>query len=1662
MNINILHISDIHLKSIEDSNIYGTQLASDLRNNLNIDKLDYLVITGDIADKSQEIEYHAASLLIEKLNKLFNLDYQKIIIVPGNHDMCWNISQQAYKDNKFNEDTHKRRFENFNIHFYYRIKAIKYPLNYEEQAQLFEYPNDKILFLALNSNWQIDHLEENRKKASINMQALSHALDDIILGDFKDWLKIAIFHHPVDGLEMMNSEFMQLLAENGFKLCMHGHVHRANSLDFKYIYRRKINVVGAGTFGASANEQVIGIPLQYNLLLFNKEDHIITVETRKKEDKNGSWSPDARWDNPDAPGNLLSRYILHLNNNQKNNNDLIDHLSRIPLSIEKAEEKPNLKQEFIEASKGLLSWPRTLKYGDEIERNEFNVLSDKIEQLETSTTLVLGSPGTGKSSLLAALAQHFVNKGNIVLGIKADMLAATIDSPEKLTGWLNLSMDVRTAIKSLSVDETVIVFIDQLDALSELLDRKSERLNVLLNLIHHISGMNKIHIIATSREFEYRHDVRLTSIDAERLNLQLPTWDDITLILKNIGYNTDNFSGSFKEILRVPLHLKIYLDIAEPGNISFTSLQTLLEKLWERNILNSDGSDKKISLLEKLANKMADDETLWLPVAMCDDFIKESQYLEQSDILSRGSNNLLIGFRHQTYYDYTLARAFARGTKILSDYIIERQDGLFIRPILLSSLNYIRESYRDEYHRQLTKLLQPHLRIHLKILILEFIGEQKDPDDFESNIMLPLLNSEKEGPRIFSSVADSPGWFWRIYLSESLESWMKKSNTLAAHCVALLTSSINIATDEVLNLIRNNWVNNEEYDNLSINVLSNLQNWNSYATDIILQITSRSFTWALETIVEKLIEIDPDSAFAIIHMDLDRRFNEALEKVNTDGKNLELPEENYLIHYILHKQFEPIEKIIENQNCWYNIESYAETYPKFFIKWVFPWFIKLIETISDQKHPFVIKYRYDSVTSNRIEEDNDKPIVRAAFSAAKKLAEIYPEEFKTFVKQYESLDLLVVHRIITRGLVHIASLDSKFAIEYLLCDPRRFVVGDATDNQYDTKSLISIIYPYIDEDDKSKFDTALVNFKAYKKELPEWSPEDRLMRQKWERQDRLRLLRVIPDQYLSVNMKRLKHEEERALPDTDDGERECLVGSIGSRMLSGEMKKASDENILNLFNKLPDQTGYDSPYRKYDKNYARAGGAIQLSHEFSEFAKSNPERTIDLIVKLKSCEHEIYASRGLEALAETDFPTDKLVVLITDLYYKGFKSAEFFEGAANALKKCAEKDNGLSDELILLLTEWMNNCDEPLISQVDYSTDYSNKDNSILFDHTITFAIPGGRGSIISAIIFGYLKRNPKEIKKLMQVIEDRYNKEVHPAVWALTLTYIPCIFNFNREHATQVYSKVIKLHPDIIKYKNTIFSIAKVISLCIPKESVKEWLEILLNSDLSFCRQAYGELLLIYYINHNDEWVIAQVNKHINELNDEYLLLGLSYSAINAWENAKCQQLATDIICQLTSYDSEPIRIALSSFFKKNQNIGNLNSSLHKIINAICDNELLFMKCVNDIVEFLIDYTGREPEFVAYICNTILKVAGNKLNDYSSSLVLSAEHLTNIALTLHRQPEYRDVGLKIFEDLLSLKVRETQAALEVLDRKPSKKISVLPSRPRRRRKRKNRANNIG
>ena len=141
MMTRILHLSDLHMNISSDTETMSSKLISDLRDKsgLKIDRLDYLVITGDLTSHAAPEEFNKAYDFVSIVLNNFSLNPARCVIVPGNHDVNWDervyewVPLRKVKKEELREGTYvtkgdgylirderlyPRRFKNFSDKFY--------------------------------------------------------------------------------------------------------------------------------------------------------------------------------------------------------------------------------------------------------------------------------------------------------------------------------------------------------------------------------------------------------------------------------------------------------------------------------------------------------------------------------------------------------------------------------------------------------------------------------------------------------------------------------------------------------------------------------------------------------------------------------------------------------------------------------------------------------------------------------------------------------------------------------------------------------------------------------------------------------------------------------------------------------------------------------------------------------------------------------------------------------------------------------------------------------------------------------------------------------------------------------------------------------------------------------------------------------------------------------------------------------------------------------------------------------------------------------------------------------------------------------------------------------------------------------------------------------
>ena len=1322
--------------------------------------------------------------------------------------------------------------------------------------------------------------------------------------------------------------------------------------------------------------------------------------------------------------------------------------------------KTDITEQLESASCSLLTWPSTLGNGIWLERKEVGLIEGRVLSNKASTTLILGRPGAGKSALLAFVAKWLIDNEIPVLCIKADMIPKSVTDLAGLQKYLQLSYPIYESLIKCDNGKMPVLIIDQLDALSALVDLHSERLNVLLNLIQDVSDHENVHIISSCRRFEYQFDVRLRAFSGEMVDLALPVWADVEAVLKDSDFTVNTLSCETKEVCSIPLHLKILLELkSKDADVRIPeSLYSLLENIWQQRVLAGANVSEKNRLIELVSNKMSADEELWVFRGIADNYMSAFKELEKTNILKLDNNEHRIGFAHQTYFDFALARSFASNEN-LADFVIERQDGLFVRPILLRALAYLREASPKTYSRELGKLWKTDgLRTHIKDLLTEYVGSAGSPNEVELSCLLPLLEEEESKCKILLVIAGSPGWFNAIK-DTTLPKVMCDDHKFAHLSVPILSRALSFSKDDVLNLIKKYWFNDNSYDEHIINVLADLKDWNEKFVDIVVIIAKRYKSHLTPYIAEFVSQSRPELASRIVRTDFDRQWNlalkEELEYKPPTPPPPEVSDDEKAIYALSNDKKEIFTNLLEQDNRWYGLSLIAESSPIEFVDDIWPWFMNVISKINYKPNTFLVIYQEDasSWSCQMVEKmDDDKP-VSAIAKAINVLSEKQPEKFIEFFYKNVASNYLSVHRLLSIGLLQIVENHPEVIFEYLLSDPRRMSIGDYKNKHKYTEKLISAVVPYLNKDKINSLENAVINWKVCCNENPEWTAKDKLENVSYDRRHRLSVLRAFPKEYCSDKLFRLREEEERAFPRLHDYDSMISrFDGVPSPVSHEQMVKAKDKDIINLFNILTDDTNWDHPKKPWD---SRKGGSIQASGEFAQFAEKQPERAIKLIKQFQPKKQERPTGKGIEGLSKTDVPTSDLFALIEDLSNKGFSADEFRQHVASGLEERVKRDRGLPDKIIELLKEWMIDDDYPNINETTDNDDKKEvRNDSIIWGgYGAPYELPGGRGNFIDSIALGYLLQKKPKYEEFADFIRRMLDNERHSDIWDMTFHHMISLFKWDKEKATKYYDRVLKICPDVIENRSGIVAFANTFHYVSDKQIIQNWITQIRKKGSDFHKQAFGELLMFCtFLNPDNQWAKQQLNNVLDNAQYFSEQRGVAFAASHNWKQTEIRSMCNDILINLSTTKDEITQKAISLVFRHNENMS-FNEDMKRLINAILENDNILRKSAERLVEDVEYYTSTEPEIVSNICVRVIEVGKDEVQNLGSRFSLVAESIVSIALTLHHmQSPFREKGLKMFESLIESDMLYARQALDILDRKFDAKHS-MPRLRRRKRK---------
>lgn len=1026
--------------------------------------------------------------------------------------------------------------------------------------------------------------------------------------------------------------------------------------------------------------------------------------------------------------------------------------------------RADIEEDITRGSRGLADWPQMI-WGQHIDRPEFDDLIQRINRYPAGSTLVVGGAGTGKSALLAELYCALKASGQIVLAIKADMLSPDIVDFADLARDLGMSGDIEQELLSLAVEAPVVLIIDQLDAVSEVMDQSSQRMQVLLRLASRLQEAEgqegsklPIHVIVSSRPFEAKFDARFRLLDADELLLSLPPFERISALLGELGIDATVVPDSLKETLRSPFALGIYVDLAKTGlNPADLTAANLLDRWLDKKLPVGAARASCMAFLRELAADMTQYESLWRPAAHYDpDYSEMLRWAESIGIVIR--EDASIGFSHQSWLDDFQAKTL-RTAQGLADYAWSRQEGLFARGTILRGLEHMRRVDMASYEVAIRLLLpNPKTRRHLRHLVADFLASADDPSASDiAWVDWMARNDHALANRAFRQVAIR--WpCWRAGLLPLLPFLLQDENH-RWNAIMLLVREVAEDSSQVMDLVDRYWSDaSHDGDVFSLCERSGIASERAIAH--VRKILNRTALadWAISHYAKTLHE----NGNTHVALDLISFWAELQSEDRHNGIRV------------------------------YGVEKIAAAAPLYCAERLLPWFVGVASRVVDDGRPGHRYPQSSSVPYDWKYDSGEGHLTQLLRSMLEESAVSDPLGVRTLLATVVAVEIDEVQSLVADTLAANSAVFAEYALAFLLADQRRLHLGnDMLDDErgvghmvcgWSSSTLIAQVIPHLALADIERIRDYIEAWEPWREELQEErDPAQRRQLLRWSDERRLRLLAELPTQVLTSRRRRQVEEwqvEQPTLQAKRGGRR--MAQFVGSPMSHDQMAKASDDAVIKMLDAVNDHTGR----HEHPKHWLK-GGVTELSRAFAAFAKSFPDRALRIIPRLQPDLHEQVTGAAIRELSAVEAVDARaLKKLIWDAQSRGFSSTSFCHDVACAMEALAKRLKGLDGSDIELLRGWLQRDPNVLATEAIRHAELNktNRERNEKPDQrpeAMLFGRGGGMHflpqrnfTLLSAIAAGYVHRPGVDCDGWLAELELHVTHPEDPEVWSAILMF--------------------------------------------------------------------------------------------------------------------------------------------------------------------------------------------------------------------------------------------------------------------------------------------------
>lgn len=982
------------------------------------------------------------------------------------------------------------------------------------------------------------------------------------------------------------------------------------------------------------------------------------------------------------------------------NNGMMQNIVNYPTPPPVAVTQDDILRAFASANATLRGYEYTIadRY---IQRSEVQQIITWVQQEESRQTLgvLLDQPGGGKTVLLRQVLEHLEVMNVPVLAIKADTLG-DITTPDDLTNWLQLPRCVEECVLHLAETAPVVVLVDQLDALSLSLARNATTLNLLTGLIKRLIALPQVRVVASCRTFDWDYNPQLSAIgNTHRFPIGLLPEDEVARVLASAGIGYQHLVPAQQHLLRIPLHLQVFLRVVSGQTDGFEQLSTLQQlyaALWEKYLRSALPSalsaEECINAMYRLVDRMQRRRhpSLIAPTSVLDGFSPEIvNYLQSVGLLRRENQRWM--FFHQTFFDYCYVRRFMAEGRILTDEVQSSPQGLFERSLILQVIAHLRETDFQTYEREIRGLLfADWVRNHLRSMVIDWLGALSTPHPAEKQLVQRLLRTPADWQRFLNATIRSTNtrWFDRLHAEIIPAAFQSNDEQRINTAIDYLRACAQERTDEVVAYLRPYLGRSAQWDAHIVYCLSCIRHWDDdSALELLCDFLRRDRQPGWNNIKVNTGVIN-NAEFYVGECLLSLGGSNPAGGCKAVGIYL-----HQWIEYILGGQDRQVAQtdlftfldVKLREFALHDVllpQAVQET-PKALLEHLIPWLIRIAmlnRSASEERYP--VSWHVDSgwYGERLLGMGN---LTRHLITALQRLAAEQPADFRALAQAFAQQEILALQRMLAITYAAYPDIYTQDIFDFLMGDTRRFNLGDSENPWYESCQLVGAVFPYLSVEQRAFIEQHILNLRPAWEKEPIILEDDSPFRRHGITQ--FHFLKHLPLELISNQAQRRKQELERKFESFEIQEPQgVVVGSVEPPIPVPALEHLSDNDWLKAMR------AYNNP-RPQQPTTCVLGGERELAQAFQERVKADPQRFYQLAHRFDATIPLRYITALIDGLTASDAPAEWLFRTIQRFAPR--LTGELRRSACRAVRKHA--NIGVPEGIIEMLVDWALHDSDP-------------------------------------------------------------------------------------------------------------------------------------------------------------------------------------------------------------------------------------------------------------------------------------------------------------------------------------------------------------------------------